>query len=99
MNFQDTSKFTAGFAGDEPDVEDNAQSLCDRLEQFYSFTCEAGPLANCIEWRLLREQIDTATAEIGKVLKEFDTAGKPQGYVGRLNAVAAFAALTAGDRA
>ena len=41
-----------------------------RLESYYNFECEAGPLRNCIEWRELRAAIDRlrAMAEAGERL-------------------------------
>ena len=43
-----------------------------RLESYYNFECEAGPLRNCIEWRELRAAIDRlrAMAEAGERLVE-----------------------------
>lgn len=31
--------------------------LIDRLENCYSFRCEAGPLKNCVEWQELKKAI------------------------------------------
>ena len=63
---------------------ENARLLCVRLEQAYSFECEAGSLANCVEWRRLKELLGVASAAIDKTLHEFEVAGKPPGYVGTI---------------
>jgi hypothetical protein len=33
---------------------ENGRELMRRLENFYSFECDGGPLANCTEWQELR---------------------------------------------
>ncbi len=35
----------------------NTEELCYAIEA-NGFTCEAGPLANCVEWQALRERIE-----------------------------------------
>lgn len=74
---------------------DNAKALCDRLEHFYSFECEAGPLTNCVEWLRLKELLGVASAATDKLIREFEVAGKPAGYVGRIYAETIKAALEA----
>lgn len=68
-------------------------SVIDRLENFYQFECEAGPLKNCVEWQKLKSAIETATAALNKTKAEFRTAGKPAGYVGDIYVDTALAAL------
>lgn len=72
---------------------DNAKDLCERLENFYSFECEAGPLATCVEWCRLKELLGIASDAIDKTVREFNVAGKPPGYIGRIYAGVAKAAL------
>jgi hypothetical protein len=55
---------------------DNARALCERLEQAYSFECEAGPLRNCVEWQRLKELLGVASEAMDKTLREFDLSGK-----------------------
>lgn len=40
--------------GGSPTTPEGRQSIIDRLENFYGFACEGGPLKNCVEWQLLK---------------------------------------------
>ena len=68
-------------------------SIIERLESEYNFECEAGPLKNCVEWQKLRDGVATAIAALEKTKAEFQTAGKPAGYVGTIYVDTALAAL------
>lgn len=58
---------------DERLVSAPALELVDRLENYYQFECEGGPLKNCVDWQRLKALIATsidrplaAWVEIGK---------------------------------
>lgn len=54
-------RWTAGrceLCGGQPGTEGDARArLVARLENFYDFQCEGGPLRNCVEWQQLKDTL------------------------------------------
>lgn len=63
----------------------SVESLIDRLENYYDFQCEGGPLRLCADWQQLKSHIDherSLVAEIQRLtdaLKEVDRANSHRG--------------------
>lgn len=46
------------------------EQLIDRLENFYSFDCEAGPLKHCVDWQALTAALRAPVPEARAPLAE-----------------------------
>jgi hypothetical protein len=45
--------------------EGTARQICDDLEKIHKVRCEAGPLANCVEWIELRRKMGAPSEKWG----------------------------------
>lgn len=54
--------------------------LLQRLEQYYDFTCEGGPLANCSEWGQLKMMVMAHNLSRRELFIEGYIAGQPKPY-------------------
>jgi hypothetical protein len=45
--------------------ESTARRICDNLENVQKIHCEAGPLANCVEWVALRRKVGVPSEKWG----------------------------------
>lgn len=50
--------------------EGREQELLARLETYYQFECEAGPLGNCVEWQQLKADVASLTRERARLQEE-----------------------------
>lgn len=47
-------------------------NLIERLENYYDFQCEGGPLKNCVEWIRLKEVVRAYDAAADKFIRKVD---------------------------